>query len=98
MEMRYVAFAGLAAGALALPAQAQTTLTYSSWVPPTHHLTIWQANWTKEVEKATGGRVKFNSLPKAPAAAPGTFDAVRDGLSIFRTSPPAIRRRATSCR
>ncbi|HEY9530757.1 MAG TPA: TRAP transporter substrate-binding protein [Burkholderiales bacterium] len=80
MEMRYVAFAGLAAGALALPAQAQTTLTYSSWVPPTHHLTIWQANWTKEVEKATGGRVKFNSLPKAPAAAPGTFDAVRDGL------------------
>jgi TRAP-type C4-dicarboxylate transport system substrate-binding protein len=80
MEMRYVAFAGLAAGALALPAQAQTKLTYSSWVPPTHHLTIWQANWTKEVEKATGGRVKFNSLPKAPAAAPGTFDAVRDGL------------------
>jgi TRAP-type C4-dicarboxylate transport system substrate-binding protein len=75
-----MALAGLAAGALALPAQAQTTLTYSSWVPPTHHLTIWQANWTKEVEKATGGRVKFNSLPKHPAAAPGTFDAVRDGL------------------
>src|SRR5205814_2226594 len=33
-----------------------------------------------EVEKATGGRVKFSSLPKAPAAPPGTFDAVRDGL------------------
>jgi TRAP-type C4-dicarboxylate transport system substrate-binding protein len=32
------------------------------------------------VEKATGGRVKFQSLPKHPAAAPGTFDAVRDGL------------------
>jgi TRAP-type C4-dicarboxylate transport system substrate-binding protein len=32
------------------------------------------------VEKATGGRVKFQSLPKAPAAPPGTFDAVRDGL------------------
>src|SRR5918999_123346 len=68
------------AAALAAPAHAQTTLTYSSWVPPTHHLTIWQANWTKEVEKATGGRVKFNSLPKHPAAPPGTFDAVRDGL------------------
>ena len=62
------------------PAQAQVTLTYSSWVPPTHHLTIWQANWTAEVEKATNGRVKFQSLPKAPAAPPGTFDAVRDGL------------------
>ena len=61
-------------------ASAQQTLTYSSWVPPTHHLTIWQANWAAEVEKATGGRVKFQSLPKAPAAAPGTFDAVRDGL------------------
>jgi TRAP-type C4-dicarboxylate transport system substrate-binding protein len=43
-------------------------------------LTIWQANWAAEVEKATGGRVKFQGLPKAPAAAPGTFDAVRDGL------------------
>ncbi len=80
MKMRHLAFTALAAGALASPAQAQTTLTYSSWVPPTHHLTIWQANWTKEVEKATDGRVKFNSLPKHPAAAPGTFDAVRDGL------------------
>jgi len=75
-----LALAALAAGAFAAPAQAQTTLTYSSWVPPTHHLTIWQQNWAAEVEKATGGRVKFSSLPKAPAAPPGTFDAVRDGL------------------
>jgi TRAP-type C4-dicarboxylate transport system substrate-binding protein len=75
--------AGLASlGALAFApgAQAQQTLTYSSWVPPTHHLTIWQRNWTAEVEKATSGRVKFQELPKAPAAPPGTFDAVRDGL------------------
>src|SRR5437868_9189271 len=71
---------GLALCALAVPAAAQTTLTYSSWVPPTHHLTTWQAGWAAEVEKATGGRVKFQSLPKAPAAPPGTFDAVRDGL------------------
>src|SRR5690349_10123381 len=66
--------------AFVLPAAAQAPLTYSSWVPPTHHLTVWQANWAAEVEKATGGRVKFSSLPKAPAAPPGTFDAVRDGL------------------
>jgi TRAP-type C4-dicarboxylate transport system substrate-binding protein len=74
------ALAALAVGVVATPAQSQTTLTYSSWVPPTHHLTIWQANWAAEVEKATGGRVKFSGLPKAPAAPPGTFDAVRDGL------------------
>src|SRR6266850_8505624 len=77
---RTLAAAALVCAALATPSHAQTTLTYSSWVPPTHHLTIWQANWAAEVEKATGGRVKFQSLPKAPSAAPGTFDAVRDGL------------------
>jgi len=80
MRMRHFACVAAAAAMLASPARAQTTLTYSSWVPPTHHLTIWQANWAAEVEKATGGRVKFQSLPKHPAAAPGTFDAVRDGL------------------
>jgi len=74
-----LAAAALAA-ALSFPAQAQTTHTFSSWVPPTHHLTIWQANWAAQAEKATGGRVKFQSLPKHPSAPPGTFDAVRDGL------------------
>ena len=63
------------------PAHAQTVLTMSSWVPPTHSLTrdvlmVWAAN----VEKATNGRVKFQMLPKHPSAPPGTFDAVRDGL------------------
>ena len=62
-------------------ARAQTMLTMSSWVPPTHHLTrdvlaVWAAN----AEKATNGRVKFQMLPKHPSAPPGTFDAVRDGL------------------
>ncbi|MBV8032606.1 MAG: TRAP transporter substrate-binding protein [Betaproteobacteria bacterium] len=81
-SIRQAAAASLALAGLALAcsAQGQVTLTYSSWVPPTHHLTIWQRNWTAEVEKATSGRVKFQELPKAPAAAPGTFDAVRDGL------------------
>src|SRR4051812_38559140 len=72
--------AAFIAAAFSFPALAQAPLTYSSWVPPTHHLTVWQQNWTKEIEKATSGRVKFQGLPKAPAAAPGTFDAVRDGL------------------
>lgn len=83
-DTRKLAAASLACGALGLfavaPAQADITLTYSSWVPPTHHLSIWQANWCKDIEKATNGRVKFQGLPKAPAAPPGTFDAVRDDL------------------
>src|SRR5947208_3917822 len=77
---RTLAAAAIIGAASATPSAAQNTLTYSSWVPPTHHLTIWQQNWAKDVEKATGGRVKFTPLPKHPAAAPGTFDAVRDGL------------------
>ena len=63
------------------PVLAQTTLTMSSWVSPQHHLTsVVLQGWATEVEKATGGRVKFTMLPKHPSAPPGTFDAVRDGL------------------
>ncbi len=81
--MRRLALAAIVGSAFAVPAQAQTTLTYSSWVPPTHHLSVWQRNWAAELEKATGGRIKTQELPKAPAAPPGTFDAVRDGLVDF---------------
>ena len=76
-----LALAALIAGAFAAqPALAQTTLTFSSWVPPSHHLSVWQVNWAATVEKATSGRVKFQLLPKHPSSPPGTFDAVRDGL------------------
>ena len=73
-----LAVAGAFPGA---PAHAQTTLTASSWVPPGHPLTAAiLVPWTKEVEAATQGRVKFNVLPKAPVAPPQTFDAVKDGV------------------
>ncbi len=72
---------GLVLGVAASAASAQTTLTMSSWVGPNHLLTrdVLQA-WATSVEKATNGRVKFQMLAKHPSAAPGTFDAVRDGL------------------
>ena len=74
----------LAATALAgwpAVATAQTTMTMSSWVSPSHLLTKdVLAVWAQQVEKATDGRVKFQMLPKAPSAPPGTFDAVKDGL------------------
>jgi len=79
---RFAVAALLASVAAASPALAQpTTLTMSSWVSPQHHLTanVLQG-WASEVEKVTGGRVKFTMLPKHPSAPPGTFDAVRDGL------------------
>jgi TRAP-type C4-dicarboxylate transport system substrate-binding protein len=82
-KIRTLALAGLAtAGLAAAPyASAQTTLTMSSWVSPQHHLTsVVLQGWANDVEKATGGRVKFQMLTKHPVAPPGTFDAVRDGL------------------
>ncbi len=78
-----LAIAALVAGAFAAsqPASAQTTLTMSSWVSPAHHLTsVVLQGFGDEVEKASGGRLKFQMLPKHPSAPPGTFDAVRDGL------------------
>ena len=72
--------AGLALGA-AQHASAQTTLTMSSWVPPSHPLTkYFLQGWANEAEKVTNGRVKFQMLPKAPVKAPGTFDGVHDDL------------------
>src|SRR3989441_7093959 len=82
-NVRRFVLAALAGSVLAAaqPALAQTTLTMSSWVSPTHHITaVVLLGWATEAEKATNGRVKFQMLPKHPSAPPGTFDAVRDGL------------------
>jgi TRAP-type transport system periplasmic protein len=60
--------------------QAQTVLTASSWVGPTHTLSLAQKEWCDTLEKNTSGRVKCNILPRAPVAAPGTIDAIKNGL------------------
>jgi TRAP-type transport system periplasmic protein len=64
-----------------VPAQAQTTLALSSWVPPTHALTTTQIEWCAMLEQKVPGKIKCNALPRAVAAPPGTFDAVRSGLA-----------------
>lgn len=74
-----------AAAALAwfasLPAGAQTVLTVSSWVPPTHALSVAQREWCALVEKNSAGKVKCNILPRAVANPPGTYDAIKNGLA-----------------
>ncbi len=67
--------------ALAVPAQAQTTLTLSSWLPPSHATTRALVDWAKEVEKASNGRIRHTLLAKGVSAPAGTYDAVRDGLA-----------------
>jgi TRAP-type C4-dicarboxylate transport system substrate-binding protein len=71
----------LATAALAGPVAAQTVLTVSSWVPPTHSLSVAQKEWCDLVEKNSAGKVKCNILPRAVANPPGTLDAVKNGLA-----------------
>jgi TRAP-type transport system periplasmic protein len=60
---------------------AQTVLTASSWLPPSHTLSMAQKEWCDLVEKNTTGKVKCNILPRGVSAAPGTYDAVKNGLA-----------------
>ena len=60
---------------------AQTVLTVSSWLPPSHTLTEPQNEWCEQLEKKTAGKAKCNILPRGVAAPPATFDAVRNGLA-----------------
>jgi TRAP-type C4-dicarboxylate transport system substrate-binding protein len=72
---------GLAALVASGPVAAQVTLNASSWVPPGHPITATMlVPLCNDIDRVTSGRVKCNVLPKAPVAAPQTFDAVRDGL------------------
>ena len=61
--------------------QAQTVLTVSSWLPPTHTASMAQKEWCDLLETNTTGRVKCNILPRGVTPAPGTYDAVKNGLA-----------------
>jgi TRAP-type C4-dicarboxylate transport system substrate-binding protein len=77
---RALSFAAAAAALAAVPAGAQTVLTASSWIHPTHALTVSQKEWCDLVDKNSGGKVKCNILPRHVSTPPGTYDAVRNGL------------------
>ena len=70
-----------AAAALSVPAAAQTVLTVSSWLPPTHGMSQAQKEWCDLLEKNTAGKMKCNILPRGVANPPGTFDAIKNGLA-----------------
>ena len=73
----------MAAGlSLSTLSHAATTLTMSSWVPPTHFLVkdILQP-WMANVEKATEGRVTIKMLPKAVGSPPQHWELARKGVA-----------------
>lgn len=80
---RSIAIASIAAalGLASSLAGAQTVLTVSSWLPPSHALSSTQKDWCDLLEKNTSGKMKCNILPRGVAAPPGTFDAIKNGLA-----------------
>jgi TRAP-type C4-dicarboxylate transport system substrate-binding protein len=61
---------------------ATTNLTYSVFFPPTHGQSKAAADWAKEIEKRTDGRVKINVFSGGTLTpADQTYDGVVKGIS-----------------
>jgi TRAP-type C4-dicarboxylate transport system substrate-binding protein len=69
-------------GAATTHAVAATTLTMSSWVPPTHFvMTEILEPWAAEVAKVTEGRVAVRILPKPVGAPAQHWELARRGVA-----------------
>lgn len=63
-------------------AQAQTKLTLSSWLPPTHPVVSEMIQpWMEQVETATEGRVTIQMLAKPLGHPKVHYDIARDGMA-----------------
>jgi TRAP-type C4-dicarboxylate transport system substrate-binding protein len=69
------------------PAGAQDKevhLKFSTWVPPAHPLNPSLIAWGKDIEKETGGTVKFTLFPSEQLGkAFDHYDMTRDGITDF---------------
>ena len=63
-------------------AEKPIELTYSNFFPPTHLHSILAAEWIKEIETRTEGRVKITYYPGGTLTpAPKVYDGVVEGIS-----------------
>ena len=81
MKKTLISMAAVALTSLTGVAQAQTVLTVSSWLPPTHTASMAQKEWCDLLTDNTKGRIKCNILPRGVTPAPGTYDAIKNGLA-----------------
>lgn len=59
-------------------------LTFSTYTPPTHHVTKILTNFCKEIEKETGGEIKMTLFPSGTLTkADQILDGVIKGISDF---------------
>ena len=79
MKRLTLTLAAAAAALFAASAGAQTVLTASSWIFPTHALSMAQKEWCDQLEKNTASKMKCNILPRGVTAGPGTYDAIKSG-------------------
>lgn len=70
----------VAAGLSAAHAQTQR-LRMANWLPPKHHVTVALQNWTKLVEKESGGTLKIRILKSPLAKPPGQYDLVKNNIA-----------------
>jgi TRAP-type C4-dicarboxylate transport system substrate-binding protein len=80
-----LALLGLAAGIGAASAEDKTfELKLSHWVPPTHPLQKMIDEWAADVEKASGGTIKYKIFPAQQLGrAFDHYDMARDGIADF---------------
>jgi TRAP-type C4-dicarboxylate transport system substrate-binding protein len=81
MKRSLLSLSAAAAALVCGPAAAQTVLTVSTWLPPSHGMSMAQKEWCDLLEKNTTGKLKCNILPRGVANPPGTYDAIKNGLA-----------------
>ena len=81
--LKFVLPLAVCATSFAGAAQAQTIeLKLSHFIPPNHTFHKWAVAWTQQLEKDSGGRLKFTIYPNGQLVGPPNrqFDAVRNGI------------------
>lgn len=81
---KFVLLSGTIAAGTALSsgmASAQTvTLKFANWLPPVHHWTKTAADFSRSIEKASGGSIKVAIDKAALAKPPGQYDLAVNGV------------------
>ena len=89
MQIRFIALITLLGLALTPSAWAQQQLRVSTYVPTGHWLvTQAMAQWAKEVESATGGKLKLNIMPTPLGRPQQHFELARDGIADITLGIP----------
>ncbi|MEH6579679.1 MAG: TRAP transporter substrate-binding protein DctP [Amphritea sp.] len=73
--------AGIALMGASLAVQAETTLIFNNFLPPSHFIRDVTAQWAADVERETQGRVKLEIPAGSLAAPPQQVNAVKSGIA-----------------